>query len=138
MGVTSVTTAQLSGLRSLSTTAMKTAMAKRLKMAGEVVAAAARSNASAFSTRIPGSVKVTGGVTGVFVVAGGDSAPNAYPIELGLDHPVYPTGDRSTWHWGKTPRRPFMENAVNSAADLATEAFAGIVDDWTQMLGLTD
>jgi hypothetical protein len=117
---------------------MKGAVAKRLRLAGAIVAAAAKARASAFSTRIPASIKLTGGTTGVFIVAGGDAAPNAYPFEYGKDHPVFATGDRSTWHWGKTPKRPFLEEAVDETADLAAEEFAQVVDDWAKMLGLSD
>lgn len=138
MGVTQVTTAQLSSLRALSSTGIKAAVAKRLRAAGQVVAADARARAGAFSSRIPASVKVTGGTTMVYIVAGGDTAPNAYPFEYGKDHPVFATGDRSTWHWGKTPKRPFLEEAADATAELAAEEFAQVVDDWCAMLGLSD
>lgn len=138
MGVTVVTSAQLANLRGLSSTAMKASVGKRLRVAGQVVAADAKGRASAFSSRIPGTVKVTGGTTMVYIVAGGEQAPNAYPFEYGKDHPVYATGDRSTWHWGKTPKRPFLQEAADATAELVAEEFALVIDDWCKMLGLSD
>jgi hypothetical protein len=136
--VTVVTSAQLATLRGMSSSAMKGAVGKRLRVAGQVVAETAKAISGGFSSRIPASIKVTGGTTMVWLVAGGDSAPNAYPFEYGSFHPVFATGDRSTWHWAKQPKRPFMDEAVDESADLAAEEFAAVIDDWCAMLGLSD
>lgn len=135
---TLVTSAQLANLRGLSSAAIKGAVGKRLRAAGQIVAEAAKSISGGFSQRIPASIKVTGGTTEVWLVAGGDSAPNAAPFEDGSMHPVFATGNRSTWHWARQPKRPFMDEAATQTADLAAEEFALVVDDWCTMLGLSD
>lgn len=90
-----------------------------LKQAGEIVAAAARSNAS-WSTRIPGSIRT--GVTqkGVYVRAGGRAAPHAITFEgksNGGDrrHPVFARSDetRQEWTWVTQTARPFLKPALN-------------------------
>lgn len=63
-----------------------------LRAAGNVVAVDARERAS-FSTRIPGSIKVRTLRGNVKLIAGGESAPNAAPIENKgkgfVRHPVF-------------------------------------------------
>lgn len=113
---------------------------KRLEEAAEVVAGKAREISSAFSKRIPASVKVVTHDSGnVVVEAGGPEAPNAYPFDPPdnppVRHPVYGHGPRDTWHWAPQPYRPFMEQAAEQAADRAAEVFADLVDDWMNEIG---
>lgn len=115
---------------------MKRAVAKRLREAAEVIATAAREISATVGSRIPGSIKVTGGTTQVFIVAGGDSAPNARPFEEGSYHPVYARGPRSSWTWRRQPKKPFLEEAMAVAGDAAAEAFSQVIDDWTQEIGI--
>lgn len=132
--VTQVTSSQLSEYRALSSATMKRQVGIRLKEAAEVIAVAARSISSTFSKRIPGSIKITGGTTQVWIEAGGDEAPNAKPFEYGSYHPVFARGPRSTWTWRKQPERPFLEEAATTAADAAAEAFSAVLDDWIAQL----
>lgn len=131
-------TSTLAQLRSASTPAMKQAYALRLKEAAEVIAVRAREISATFSKRIPASVKVRGGVGRIWIEAGGDEAPNAYPIEEGAYHPVWATGPRNTWRWSKKPmtKRPFLEQAGETAIDQAAEAFSKVFDDWCNELDL--
>lgn len=128
--VTQVTSSQLADYRSRSSATMKRQVSQRLKEAAEVIAVAARSISGSFSKRIPGSIKITGGTTQVYIQAGGEEAPNAKPFEYGEWHPVYAHGPRSGWAWAKQPKRPFLEEAADTAADAAAEAFSAVLDDW--------
>jgi len=127
-------------LRSLSVSSSpeaKKAMAKRLKEAAEVVADAARST-SGFSTRIPASIRVIGGTSGVSIRAGGKIAPNAYPFETGARHPLFaPRGSAryTKGPWYPQPKKPFLEEAEAIAIEPAVEAFANVIDDWLAMTG---
>jgi hypothetical protein len=134
MSVTKVTSSQLKDLNSMSSVAMKRQVGKRLKEAAEIIADAARSISGEFSKRIPASIKVTGGTTQVWIVAGSDEAPNAKPFEEGSWHPVYARGPRSSWTWSKQPKKPFLEEAADTAGDAAAEAFSAILDDWAKEL----
>lgn len=141
----SYVTASLRSLSLASSPATKKAMAKRLKEAGEIVAAAARSISSGFSTRIPGSIRVMGGVSSVRIVAGGPKAPNALPFERGKRHPLfgYRSGPNkgcvsrynSSKGWYVTPKRPFLEEAEAATITPAVEAFASVIDDWLAQTG---
>lgn len=108
-----------------------------LKKSGEIVARAARSNAS-WSTRIPGSIRVVVAQKGVAVRAGGPKAPHAITFEgknNGGDrrHPVFArsTQTRSEWTWVTQQARPFLKPAlsdnvarvVNEVADELEIAF---------------
>jgi hypothetical protein len=128
--VTQVTSSQLTEYRALSSAVMKRQVGARLKAAGEVIAVAARTISGSFSKRIPGTVKIIGGTTEVYVQAGGDEAPNAKPFEDGSYHPVFATGPRSGWTWRKQPKKPFLEEAAAAAGDAAAEAFSAVLDDW--------
>jgi len=134
MSVTQVTSSQLASYRAASSLQMKRAVGKRLKQAAEIIADAARANSGTFSKRIPATIKVTGGTVQVWITAGGDAAPNAYPFEYGTYHPVYATGPRSTWHWAKQPKRPFLADAVDATAEAAAVAFSEVLDDWVSQL----
>jgi hypothetical protein len=69
-----------------------------LREAGEIVAADARNRAS-YSDKIPASIKVRTARGNVKVVAGGDAAPDAAPIENKgrgfVRHPIF--GSRENW-----------------------------------------
>lgn len=131
MGTTKVTSAQLRQYRGASSAALKRAVGKRLREAAEVIAEAAREISGQFSTRIPASIVVRGGTTQVWIVAGGEAAPNAAPFEDGSFHPVFARGPRSKWTWRRQPHRPFLEEAELAAGNEAAEAFAQIIDDWS-------
>jgi hypothetical protein len=105
-------------------------LGKRLKEAGDFVAAIARRKAS-FSSRIPGSIKVRGGRTGVSIVAGSAKAPHAEAFELGKRHPLF--GNRQ--HWYPTAHIPFLEDAADEGADGAAVIVARVVDDWAREYG---
>ena len=125
----------IAALSAASTPELKRASAKRLREAAEVIAVRARAISATFSKRIPASIKITGGTTGVYIIAGGPDgkeAPNAYPFEYGVRHPLF--GNRN--HWYAQPKRPFLEEAAVQAADAAAEAFAAVLDDWTKTLDL--
>lgn len=136
MSVTRVTSARLAQYRAASTASMKRAVGRRLKEAAEIIAVAARADSGTFSTRIPGSIKIAGGTTQVWIVAGGPSAPNGAPFENGSFHPVFARGSRDTWTWRRQPHRPFLEDAERAAGVEAAEAFALVLDDWCEEIGL--
>ena len=100
-------------------------LGKRLKEAGELIAGIARGNAS-FSSRIPGSIKVGGGRSGVVVRAGSTKAPHAYAFELGKRHPLF--GNRNFWY--PTDHIAFLEDAATAGAEAAAEIVARVIDDW--------
>lgn len=127
---TVVTSAQLAEYRRQSSAAMKRQVAKRLREAAGAIADAARKISGEFSRRTAASVKVTGGTTQVYIVAGGDSAPMAAPFENGSFHPVFAHGPRSSWNWARQPKKPFLEEAAAEAGDDAAEAFSAVLDDW--------
>lgn len=104
----------------------------RLRAAGEVVAAQARTNAAEFSRSIPASVKVRiqrndviveGGVGGV-VIAGlfevGDNSPGSSSWR----HPVF--GDTNVWVEQDT--HPWLQPAVDSNLETATAAAQAALD----------
>ena len=102
----------------------------RLREAGEFVAAIARSNAS-WSAKVPGSVKVLGGTSGVYIRAGGPRAPAGYPNEVaGVRHPVFGHDP-----WVTNENRPFLAPAGDSGADGAAEIVARVIDDWAHEYG---
>jgi hypothetical protein len=105
-------------------------LGKRLKEAGELVAVIARQKA-AFSSRIPGSIKVTGGRSGVSIAAGSAKAPHAEAFELGKKHPLF--GNRGYWY--PTAHIPFLEDAADEGADGAAVIVARVVDDWAREYG---
>lgn len=115
-----------------------------LKKASEILAKAVKAKAAAMpSKKIPPSVKsyVRAGIGYVSAGGvGGKEAPNAYMFEeYGARHPLFAKGPRGTdgWkHWYDQPYRPFMEEAIEAAADKAAEAFADeVLDIWTKESG---
>jgi hypothetical protein len=121
-------------LRAASSPALMRAKAARLREAAEIIAEAARGISATFSKRIPASIKIIGGASGMWITAGGPEgkiAPNAYPFEDGVRHPLFGMN-----HWYPQPKRPFLEEAVTASADQAAEAFALVIDDWAKTLDL--
>ena len=110
-------------------------MPDRLLEAAQVIADRAKENASAWSVRIPPSIRVSGGDPEVFIRS---SAPPAYPNEIeGVRHPVF--GGRGTRRphapWVTNQFRPFLAPAADEAADQAAEKYADIIDDWAVKAG---
>ena len=126
----------LGALRAASTPAMKKAMAVRLREAAEIIATAVRvAAAETKSKRIPATVKIVGGTSGLWVTAGGTDgkeAPNAYAFEEGARHPLF----GNTNHWYAQRHVPFLEEGADASADKAAEAFALVIDDWQKTLDL--
>lgn len=104
--------------------AMYRATQKGLRVVGDRVAKRATTNAEAFSTRIPPTVKSrVSGLNSVIVSAGGTAAPNAKPIENHgkghVRHPVF--GDREAWTDKNSPPAFLLPAAT---ADLSRDAEA--------------
>lgn len=128
----------VSKMARVSNAELKKMMGPRLKAAAEVIAAVARAKATAIpSKRIPPSIRIMGGTSGVWITAGGpggQEAPNAYPFEYGVRHPLF----GNTKHWYAQPHKPFLEEAADEAADKAAEEFAEVLIDWAKALDLAD
>ena len=125
--------------RKLSSPAVKRAEAKRLREAAEIIANAVRAEAARFSDRIPESIRVTGGTSRIYIVAGGPEAPSAYPNETGARHPLFAVGPRGTgrWkYWYQMERRPFLEEGASMGSGPAADAFAEVINDWLNSLGI--
>ena len=93
-----------------------------LKAAGEVVAEDARARSS-WSTRIPGSIKVSVVGNTIKVVANAKKAPDAKPLEHGgqggtFRHPVF--GNRDAWV--NQDARPFLRPALLANKEAAVAA----------------
>jgi hypothetical protein len=108
-------------------------LAMRLKEAGEIIAALARANFGSWSSRIPGSVRVTGGRTGVNVVAGGKKGPAAYTAELHVRHPLF--GNRDYWYDPGADQKPGLAPAAEEGVDAAARVVAEVIDDWAHEYG---
>lgn len=116
----------------IGNTALKTEMRAGLRKAGNVVATAAKSNAS-WSKRIPGSIRVGVTARGVSVHAGGQKAPHAVVFEGRVDggnrrHPVYAQGERGGWTWAEQQAKPFMRSALNDNVDRVAEVVADTLE----------
>lgn len=105
-----------------------------LREAGELVAASARAG-SAWSTRIPASIKVSVRGPVARVSAGSAAAPHAAAYEhegVGgtFRHPVnaWARHDRAEWVWANNPARPFLHPALADRADAAADIIAGSVE----------
>ena len=109
----------------------------RIRAVAEVVADGGRSNAEAFSTRIPGTVRVVGAGLSVKVIAGGDAAPDAAPLEnKGREgtfrHPVF--GDRQKWV--EQQARPFLAPALDERREMVEQEIeAAAVDAVRRVVG---
>ena len=106
--------------RDLRKAAPEAALAARLRIRGaaEVVAEDARQRAS-FSKRIPATVKVRGSGLSVKIIAGGDAAPDAAPLENQgrqgqFRHPVFGNRDR----WVSQQARPFLAPALDAHREM--------------------
>jgi bacteriophage HK97-gp10 putative tail-component len=134
-------TVDLSGLRQFATALRKASpelskdLRLGLKQGGEIVADNARARSS-WSKRIPRSIHVRASGLRVSVVAGGARAPEGAPLEHQgqpgfFRHPVFATGDRSTWHWTKPPGQrahPFLRPAAEAEAPRVAEKVLEAVD----------
>lgn len=107
---------------------------RRRREAADKTARAARSNAAAFSKRIPGATKVREYRAYTEVVTLGNEAPNAAPFEAGEEHPLF--GDRK--HEYRQPHRPFMQAAFDRTADDGANHMGDVVDDWGEEFGFND
>lgn len=129
----------IADLRRLSRETRKEVRPK-LKEAGEIIAADARSRAS-WSSRIPRTVRVRvsfrAGGEGVTVAAGGARAPHARPYEGTTQnpfrHPVY--GNREVWV--AQPARPFLNPAAAAKADEAGRAIEQALAEAAKALGFS-
>lgn len=106
-----------------------TKMRKGLRTSAGVIAEGAKANAS-FSERIPASVKVrTSGVT-VAVIAGGEKAPNAAPIENRgkgkVRHPVF--GNPDVWT-DKNSHDSWFTPAVRDGAIVFRTSMVDVLSD---------
>lgn len=110
-------------------------LGRRLREAAQVIADQAKENASGWSARIPPSITVSGGGTGVSILS---DAPSAYPNEVaGVRHPVF--GGRGTRRpkapWVLNQHRPFLAPAADQRGDEAAEKFSKVLDDWAKEHG---
>lgn len=104
-------------------------LGKRLKEAGEYVAAIAKDKAS-WSEQIPPAIKVGGGRSAVTITC---RVGPAYPNEIeGVRHPVFGNPDIP---WVTNEHRPFFEPAATEGADGAAEIVARVIDDWAAQYG---
>lgn len=136
----------MSGVRSTSGTSITlppiAAGGRPLSEAAGLIAAEARRISGKWSTRIPGSIKVSVSPDGrsATITAGGPEAPAAYPAEgrsngRPVNHPVYGRADRSRreWTWRAwSPPRPFMVQALDATIDKAANKWADeLIRAWT-------
>jgi len=98
-----------------------------LRAAADVVADGARELAD-WSRKIPASigVRVDGNVATISA-----NAPNAYPAEFRVRHPLF--GDRE--HWYGPPGEPFLAPALDARIDDAMRTYANHVDRYAKKLG---
>ena len=97
-----------------------------LKNAGSIAANKAKGNAS-WSTKLPGSVKVSVSQRAVAITAGGRNAPEAISYEVHGKHPVW---SKNRKRWNKTPlKRPFMKPAATQTAPQVAGAILEAVAD---------
>jgi hypothetical protein len=122
-------------LRAAAPDAQRAARA-RIKAAAEVVAQDARQRAS-FSRRIPDSIVVRGSGLRMKIVAGGDKAPDAAPLENQgrqgtFRHPVFGNRER----WVNQQARPFLAPALDAHREMvANEIEAAVVEAVDRAIG---
>jgi hypothetical protein len=109
-------------------------LADRLRKAAVPVRDEAK-HLSSWSSRIPASIRLQGGMSRITVAAGNAAAPHAKIFELGGRHPVYGHGPRSEWTWVRQSPRPYLRPAVDVKQEEMLAIFAGVVDDWCKQLG---
>jgi hypothetical protein len=113
-----------------------TALNRRMKQAAEMIRAQAARNAAPFSRRIPVSMNVeSDGAGDVHIELHKEIAPNGYPFEYGVWHPLNRPKDDPDKYWYEQPYRPFLEAAIYQKLDPAVDIVADVVDDWTAILG---
>ena len=110
-------------------------LGRRLREAAQVIADQAKANAAGWSARVPESIHISGGASGVSILSG---APPSYPNEIaGVRHPVF--GGRGTRRpkapWVRNQHRPFLAPAADEKIDEAAEKFAQVIDDWAHDRG---
>ena len=110
-------------------------LGRRLREAAQVIADQAKANAAGWSARVPESIHISGGASGVSILSG---APPSYPNEIaGVRHPVF--GGRGTRRpkapWVTNQHRPFLAPAADEKIDEAAEKFAQVIDDWAHDRG---
>jgi hypothetical protein len=136
--------AQIGRLVRASSTDVTRFQIKRLKEAARIVADAVKEVSSRFSRRIPASVEVKGDERGIYIQAGGPTAPNAYPFDPPMFpppvfHPLFARRGSKSYtdgHWYAQPYRPFLEEGAAISADQAARAFSYVIDDWFKQSGL--
>lgn len=121
VGVQSTGLTQLAKDLSTITPKVLQEMVGSLKIAAELVAESARTEAS-WSTRIPATIRVAGASPrSITVKAGGADAPHAYTFEAPdgkpVRHPVF--GNRAVWV-EQTPR-PFLRPALDAHMEELSE-----------------
>jgi hypothetical protein len=100
-----------------------------------IVVPDAQSRAS-WSTRIPGSIRVTASAKTVSIRAGGARAPHAAAFEHGGDpgtfrHPVF--GNRDVWV--DQQARPFLTPAGQAHEEDLLAAVGQAIEDWVTAIG---
>ena len=114
--------------------ALKNLALAKQRAAAQIIATAAGVSASAYSRRIPRSMRVLQtGAQRFSVVAGGDAAPNARPFETGDRHPLW---GRWVTGKGRQPKRPFLEEGAAAGITEAASVFATFIDDVCDVLDL--
>lgn len=109
---------------------------RRLKAGAKVIRDQAAVNASAFSRRIPVSMTINSDDSeDVHIEQHREIAPNGYPFEYGVWHPLNRPKYAPRSHWYKQPYRPFIETAIRTKLDEAVDVYAKVVDDWCVSLG---
>lgn len=104
-------------------------MMASLSIAGNLVAAEAKSEAS-WSSRIPGSIKVTGKTVRSIAVKAGNvaDAPHAYTFEAPngapVRHPVFGRRD----NWVEQAPRPFLRPALDNHTEEIMEIVLTSID----------
>ena len=127
------------------------------KSAAQVIADRAAEIIGDTSSKVAATIRPFTQGASAGVQTGSDSVPLARLLEIGNDssldliarsareggfrHPVFPTGDRSTWHWNNEhpqPMHPYLAPAVNEKKEEFEEllvkgvndAFSGVRLEW--------
>lgn len=106
-----------------------------LRAGGLIIAEDAKQRAN-FSTRIPPSIKVRRSGVSVKIIAGGDTAPEAAPLENQgqsgtFRHPVFGNFDV----WVNQQARPFLAPAVEANEEAVVVQVLATVDGTFRKLG---
>lgn len=111
-----------------------------LKKGARPIVDRAKSNASSFSDRIPGSIRLNASSSRVQIVAGGARAPHAGVQEGTAEggarrHPVFARGPKSGWTWRSQPPRQYLRRAVEAGLPQLTDAAGDAIEDLTRRHG---